>query len=238
MRPRVRRWLHRTQPHRHDHEDLESAVLIALLEAERRFTGTPETWPAYAWPRIKGAIFDELRRERPKGFRRRVPEGVPFPIISSMDKTESSSRIIAETIPDHSATIEHDPVSEQMLQDAVLALSTNQRMIVEMLIEQEWTMHELARTLGVTTAALVHMKGKIRVQLIDSLAHPMPRRKALKLLRSETFLRQRVETGRSVREIAAEIGVSRSSVRERMRMYGIPPTKRTLASERQRRLLS
>lgn len=229
----MRKWLRKHQPDRTDHDDLESAVLVSLLEAERRFTGTPETWPAFAWPRIKGTIIDEIRKDRPCGFRRQGIESRPvvFSLDAPKNSNDESELTISDLVCDPKAAIDHDPVDEKRLSDAVLALSINQRMVVEMLVEQDWTTAELARTLQVTESAISLAKRKIRNQLLESLAHPMPRAKALRLLRSESFLRHRVRRGCSTREIAAELGVNRSSVRERMRMHGIKPVERPRESE-------
>lgn len=54
----------------------------------------------------------------------------------------------------------------------------------------------------------------------------MTRAHALRLLRSKAFLRQCVRDGMSAREIAAVLGVQRSTVRERMRFHDIAPVRR------------
>lgn len=230
MRPLARAWLRKTQPNRNDHEDLEGAVIVALLEAERRFTGTRDSWPAYAWPRIKGAIIDEIRRERPYGFRKYSSSDESVPTVLSLnlpvEGVDDADRELGDSVSDPESFIDRDPISEQRLRDAIAALAVDQRMVVEMLIEEDWVLEELAQALNTSSSALCQVRMTIRKQLLESLEHPMSRAEALRLLRSESHLRSRVKTGYSVREIAAELGVHRTSVREKMRMYGIKPIER------------
>lgn len=46
-------------------DDLASAGKLALIEALLRFDGTPEEARAYCYVRVRGAVFDELRRLDP-----------------------------------------------------------------------------------------------------------------------------------------------------------------------------
>ncbi|TVS13400.1 MAG: sigma-70 family RNA polymerase sigma factor [Planctomycetaceae bacterium] len=49
-----------------DREDLESAGMVGLIEAARQFDpGRGVPFSAFALPRIRGAVFDELRRNMP-----------------------------------------------------------------------------------------------------------------------------------------------------------------------------
>lgn len=219
MRPWVRGWIYKTQPHRRDQEDLEAAVLLALLEAETRFTGPPEAWPGYAWPRIRGTVFDEIRKTHPFGFRRHHYDEMPT--VGPIDIPDRRGRVIAELIPDHAASIEHDPVAEQNLKYAVAALCTDHRIIVDLLVESGWTLAEVAPVLGITPSAVWHARNRIKKELVISLAHPMARRKALQLLHSESFLRQQIKLGLRAKYIAGELGVSQLSVIEQMKIYRI-----------------
>lgn len=199
--------------------------MIQLLEAEVRFTGTPETWPAYAWPRIKGTILDEIRKTKPRGFRRRRHDDTPV-IVSINEFIGETDQTLSDTIPDIKAIIDHDPVAEQKFADAISALSVNERVVVELMIDQDLSSADIAKVLGVTNGRVSQMAKAIRHQLVESLAHPMLRKEALCSLRSESFLRDRVRSGHSVREIADELGVARTSVREWMRLYQIQPVNR------------
>lgn len=197
--------------------------MAALLEAERRFTGPIDEWPRFAWPRAIGAIIDEIRRGRPLGYQRRGQA----PVVRSLDEPAGEDQRLADTIPDHSLGPDHsDPIAEQRLADAVAALPIEQRSLVELLVDEDRSPSELARVFGVTDTAVAHMIGAVRRQLQESLEHPLPRRRALKLLRSASYLRRSVALGRSTREIAAELGVNRTSVREWMRAHRIPPVRR------------
>src|ERR1051326_9339518 len=46
-------------------EDLASAGKLALIEALLRFNGPPDQVRAYCYVRVRGAVFDELRRLDP-----------------------------------------------------------------------------------------------------------------------------------------------------------------------------
>lgn len=53
-------------------DDLASAGKLALVEALLRFTGPPEEARAYCYARVRGAVFDELRRLDPLSRRTRA----------------------------------------------------------------------------------------------------------------------------------------------------------------------
>jgi phage antirepressor YoqD-like protein len=54
----------------------------------------------------------------------------------------------------------------------------------------------------------------------------MTRQDALRHLRSRTFLRQCVQDGMTIREIADALGVGRTNVRHWMRHHGVTPVRR------------
>lgn len=124
-RPLVQRVAHRiAQAHAQlDMDDLESFGLLGLIEAIDRFSegSNPDDFPSYAIQRIRGAIYDELRRLDwlPRTVRRRIVmyRSKVSDLSTELQRTPSPAEIWKAIEGD----IDHSLLRERELQTARLA---------------------------------------------------------------------------------------------------------------------
>jgi RNA polymerase sigma factor (sigma-70 family) len=225
MVPAITGWIRKHQANRQDHEDLVQVALLALLAAAPRYDGSV-SFKTFAWPRAIGSIYDYIRLQRPRGYQRtsRLKPGETVPVIASLDEPAGDGTgSLGDSIP--AVQLETDPVELAELQAAISLLPIETRSILDLVAADDLPPSDVACMLGVSDATVSLTMGRARRDISDGLAHPLSRRKALRLLRSESFLRECVADGKTVRMIDEELGVNRSSVREWMRRHGVEPVR-------------
>ena len=79
--------LDRRLPAHVSREDLASAGKIAVVEAMRRFDGPTVEARAYCYTRVRGAVFDELRRLDPLSRRTRTPLNIVRRAAAALDSS-------------------------------------------------------------------------------------------------------------------------------------------------------
>lgn len=131
----VRHVLNRTVanlPERIDKENLESAGVLGLVEASRRFDPTQDVdFKTFATPRIRGAILDELRRNSP----------VPQKMLQMMAKVRQAS----ETLPPPVTAEDIAAFTGMDLEDVEQALAT-MRFTQFSSWQDSVSLHEIANT--------------------------------------------------------------------------------------------
>lgn len=74
----ARRFAPSSLPASIDHDDLESVCWRALIEAELSFDPKRGPFEAWAWAKMRGAVLDEVRRQRAGTKRQAVDEPLSF----------------------------------------------------------------------------------------------------------------------------------------------------------------
>ena len=139
-------------------DDLESAAMLALVQASRRWNserGVPFT--AYARRRIDGAIVDEIRRVR---YGHTHGEADPQPVSTSDHESAGATTDKPAEDP--------QPLLDQM--------TPRQRLVVQ-LREEGYSTHEIAERLGVSSRAVraVSWAGMWRAGIMPSRPHLITR---------------------------------------------------------------
>lgn len=160
MRPKVHLWVRTHYPRRTDHDDLEQAALLALLAAAGRYVRrvNPAPFPAYAWPRVRGAVADEIRRQRPSGYRKagKMAPGEVVPRHLAMH--DLADELAA---PDRDA----DVLRDEAIAAEVARLPMAQRLAISAVYFDDVAPIDLARALGISVSAMESRLREARANL-------------------------------------------------------------------------
>lgn len=161
-----------------ERDDLVSAGVVGLIDAVDRFDpsrGVP--FEAFARPRVRGSILDELRRLDGRGrlFWRRVREGVAE---GEVVEAISLDRLV-ETGKEPAGTDASVRILERDLWDdvgyAVRALPERERDVIRRYYGASLTLREIGRELGVSEARVCQLHGRAIARLRHMLTTPEPR---------------------------------------------------------------
>lgn len=175
MRLPIRSWLRRHQSNRSDLDDLEQAAMVAVIAAAKRYDGRV-LWPTFAWPRAIGAVYDEIRRSRPRGYRRpgQFKPGEQIPYTWSLDTPiDGDGLTIGDTIeaqPEPGDIFESDEV-----RSVVEALPVNLRTAVELVYFEDMQVCDVAHLLDVCDNRVYQTLGEALELLRIAITEMNPR---------------------------------------------------------------
>lgn len=190
--------LDRRLPTHVSREDLASAGKLALVQAMNRFVGPSHEARAYCFTRVRGAVFDELRRLDPLSRRTRTQVSLVQRAASELENALGRSPSIVEL--SNATGIR----GEKIRQLERIATATALRSLDETSEEGE-PMHQIAD--GDTVGPALYAEGEDMADNVNQALARLPSAQAY-VVRRYHF------EDATLDEIARELGVSRERIRQ------------------------
>lgn len=190
--------LERRLPIHVSREDLASAGKLALVEALRRFNGPEQEARAYCFIRVRGAVYDELRRLDPLSRRTRTQVNL---VQRAAADLEASLGRVPTTQEISYATGMRD---EKLRQLERITTATAMRSLQEE-GEDGQAIHQIADPIGETPASV--LENEDRAESVRNALERLPENQAF-VMRRYHFEDATLE------QISAELKVSRERVRQ------------------------
>lgn len=188
-------------PEHADIPNLKAAGMVGLVEAAHRFDESKGiSFSTFSYPRIRGAIVDELRKnsripQRTLKAVRQVREALarlapPVTVESLMEETGLSIREISDCrqamrlvrpcpLDESEVRGDWDPPDarlqkaerQQLLLAAISGLNRRQRLVVQMYYLDELRLREIGQILGVSESCVSKTLDKAETRLRQAMAH-------------------------------------------------------------------
>ena len=150
-------------------DDLVSAGTVGLLEAIERYDpNRGVSLGAFAYPRIKGAIADELRRELSSGQHAPTPTAAPASLDAPLNDGDEEVRLLDVT-PDATSPEPFVCAELNELVDAVRRLPMREREMLA-LHANGYSVGEIADCHGCSPARVSVILGRARHRLAEAVA--------------------------------------------------------------------
>lgn len=200
-----------------DREDLFQTGAEALLIARQQWKPAKGPWESYAMTKARFAMIDMLRKVHGrKGGKKIAAKHVEF-----------NTEIHAPSFEDDVT----DPLLPKQIEDLLSTLPLMEQAVIDLYCRHNISVDDIAATYGVSPsrisqlfhAGINRLGADIRALGIAPPTWSETRRKQFSALHNREFLLTCVEQGMTIRQICAQLDMSRKTVREKMRHYHIRP---------------
>ena len=147
----------------YDKETLFQYGALGLLAAEKKYDKTKGKFKTYAWHKIRGAILDGIRKERPQGFTWIKVDTNPPEMLSFQTPVVEWTEFNLEEIIGGSE-FEDRLATHQVVEFALSQLSQRDRRVIRWYFWDGFTQGEIGNKIGRT-------EGRVCQILQESLEH-------------------------------------------------------------------